>query len=218
MRRRSSRYTARAAPARAATPTARQDGVGDHSETSTCGSSPEETGTGRKPCGEGPDHQADAEHRLEQRLGDEGRGQRRVARALDAAVQEPELDDVAAARRDDAVEARRRRGRRPSCGAGAGWSRRGRRRAGSCASRACGRPGRRGRARTPSSASRGSTLAARWNRSSSAWLVVRRTSLSMCYSVLTTHRCRRWSGVGRAPDDDQGRGVASSGQRPWRSK
>ena len=158
------------------------------SVTSTCGSSPEDVGTGRKPRLSAQIDQAEAEERLEQRLGDERRRERRVARVRDAAVQQPELDDVAAARRDDAVEARARQvgGHRVARLAGP-W-RPDRRRAGSCASRAAGRPGPRCRGRIPRAASHGFTLAARWSRSSSAWSAVRKTSLSIVVlSVLTTH-------------------------------
>ena len=172
-----------------------------------------------------PDDQREAERRLEQRLGQERRRERRVARPRDAPVQQPQLDDVAAARRDDAVEARRRRGRRPSCGAGAAGRRRGRRRAGSCASRASAPPGPGVQHDAEQRQSHGSTLAARWSRSSSAWFAVRRTSLSMRDSLLH-HSIGSGASVdvtvrGRAAgvSDPRSRvGGGSSGQRPWRSK
>ena len=56
------------------------------------------------PVGQRPGHERGAAERLEERLGHERGGQRGVARAGRAAVDERELDDVAAAGRDDRVE------------------------------------------------------------------------------------------------------------------
>ena len=54
---------------------------------------------------ERPDQQAARDEEVEDRLDDERRGERRVGRSLDAGLDEVDLDDVAAARRQDRVDA-----------------------------------------------------------------------------------------------------------------
>ena len=61
---------------------------------------------GQEPVGQRPRDERRAERGLAQGVGDEGRGERRVARAVDPPVNHRQLDDIAAARRDDRVDAR----------------------------------------------------------------------------------------------------------------
>ena len=70
------------------------------------GQVPRRAGDGEEAPGQRPGDERGAEEGLEDGLRDEGRGQRRVAGAVDAPVHEPELHHVAAAGRDDAVEPR----------------------------------------------------------------------------------------------------------------
>ncbi len=83
---------------------------------------------------ERPDHQRAGDEEVEQRLDDQGRCERRVARASDALLDQVELDHVAAARRRDRVDADAR-DIRAERAAEAHALRRDRRRAGSSARR-----------------------------------------------------------------------------------
>jgi hypothetical protein len=56
-----------------------------------------------------PDENRTGDDEVDERLDDQGRGERRVRRALDALLQQVELDDVATTRRNDRIDPDARR-------------------------------------------------------------------------------------------------------------